>query len=307
MARWLGLSATPLVPSGTLGGLFGLGSLSFKLESRNPAGSWLDRSGALAVAAAYADGAAGLLTWSSVALATALALSANRLRLRTVFLQAVRPDPPPWPAVLATLGAQVVRVDTTQGALQRAAPALARRHGLQVLDADDPFVRAGLWTLPFEIADDAEPRPDLVILPRLAGNEADWCRRGFEIWSALAGGPSPRVVAALVGERTHLPAELAACDEVSVLPREVGAARRLLARQEGLLASTSGAAGVAALARMAHAKVLPLGARVVVVLAAEYGADVCQPPAAEEQPALTPISLTALRRDADRVLMTPPM
>jgi len=89
--------------------------------------------------------------------------------------------------------------------------------------------------------------------------------------------------------------------------READAARRLLAREEGLLASRRGVAGLVALMRVRREKSFPKQASAVVMLINEVGGSEDGPPTAlDEDLAGEPLSLDALRADARGALFRPP-
>ena len=94
---------------------------------------------------------------------------------------------------------------------------------------------------------------------------------------------------------------------MGVTTREADAARRLLAREEGLLASRRGVAGLAALMRAARAKALPPGGSALVLVASEVGGAGDGPPlAVDETPLGEPVSPGELGARLRRAAVTPP-
>jgi threonine synthase len=214
---------TPLVPSRSLGKLLGLQALAFKLEAVQPTGSWLDRDAAGLVARAAEIGLSGVCLVESGPLALPLAVQCARAGRTLVVLSPAGPDQQSAGADgwLAALGARVVVVDAGPADLLLAAPSIAERAGLLLVDGGPGSLVGGLAAVSAEIAA-AGHRGSVLAVPSLTGHEA----------TLLEAARSLAVVGSLsVG---------------GVSLRESDAARVLLAREEGLIVSEAGATGLAA-------------------------------------------------------------
>jgi threonine synthase len=133
-----------------------------------------------------------------------------------------------------------------------------------VVDAEDPVWTAGLRTLAFELADSADgPPPDLVVIASATGVEGRALAAGFRAWHR-AGLAAREPAVLVVGHGAT-----STSDGLVVDARDAGAARRLLAEEEGIAASPASAAALAGVVRLARAGEIAPDARVVVVLADE--------------------------------------
>ena len=252
--RSVSLTETPLVVSRSLGPLLGLNPLRFKLESCQPTGSWLDRGVARIVGSAV-DAPLGVVGGGP--LGEALAAQCARVGRQLVVL--VPANTEVAVARLEAFGARIIVVDASLATLQTAAPSILSQIGGRVVDKDDPEIRAGfcelLGELSIESHDDA-----LVALPDLVGREAEWLAETPQ--DGLIAVPLPldglgfaddRRVHRVVGSLSALAGPLAGVVGVIRRPvtrREATAAQRLLAREEGIVASITGAVGLAALIRV---------------------------------------------------------
>jgi threonine dehydratase len=275
------LADTPLIRSRSLGELLGFAALSFKLESLQATGTWLDRDAVELVRAARTDGLTGLCVVGDGPLVLPLAVQCARAGLRLVVLApacsaegepqtgTVTPDPRDDRRWLSTLGALQIDVAAAPADLLRSAPRIADQSGLRLVQPAADSLAAGLAAISAEIAA-AGVGTALLAVPDVSGSE-----RGVlagivgERTRALplplddpagadSGRPAPLlgVVGELAGvERAaRLPEDTANAESSAVLslavsPREADAARALLAREEGLLVSQAGATGLAALIR----------------------------------------------------------
>jgi hypothetical protein len=333
-----------LVASRSLVGLLRLSSLSFKLEVGQPSASWLDRGAGALVGSALSQGASGLGVVAVGPLSLALAVRCARVGLRLVVLvpgggarsTPGRTDRTADQGWLSVLGAQLLTVDASPDQLSEAAPPILADAGLRPVGPDDPLLEAGLATLVDELAQ-AGLGDDLLALPELTGSEPGWLEAAAARLPALRPlpidglgvEPTPRPFA-VVGRpdaaRAGRPDALvgpavAAADEglrtvlrAPVSPREADAARRLLAREEGLLASRRGVAGLAALIRLLREdrgrrpreRRLSGVTSAVVVLTGEPDGVGGAPPVAPDDVAAGPVSLEAVRADLGRLLVEPP-
>jgi hypothetical protein len=293
---------TPLVPSRSLGPLLGFGALAFKLETCQPTGSWLDRDAALLVQRAVASGLTGLCGLADSPLALPLAVQCARAGLRLVLLGSRhRADQPTCRATqhirspatdswLAALGARQITVDADWMELAATVSQIAGAAGLELVEMEGSVTSAGLEAAANEVIG-AGFAASLLVVPAFA-----------------SAGPAGHLLAPVLGVLTVV--EL----DVAVTAREADAARVLLAREEGLLASVAGAAALAALvrtvredrARRPRERRFPRDLTAVVVLTGEPpGAGGSPPPPADAVPGRA-VSLAELMADPGRLLVEPP-
>jgi threonine synthase len=321
---------TPLLPSRSLGVLLGLGALAFKLESLQPTGSWLDREAASLVTQAIADGSTGLCLVGHPALALPLAAQCARTGLRLVVL-----SPSRGPAVtrsadgwLSALGACHLVVDGEPTELCAVAPVIAERASLMLVDGGAAGRGTGLQAVTSEV--NAAGRAGAVLaVPALSGREPAALaalaeRRPSAIplpFDGLASASTERAHGSfgIVGYLGGLAGSWAASPDgtgapgqgvisVTVTAREVDAARRLLAREEGLLVSRTGAAALAALVRAVREdrrrgpreQRLPRDLSAVVVVTGDPPGGDGPAPSADAAPARI-VSLATLVAEAGRI------
>jgi threonine synthase len=298
MARML--PSTPLVPSRSLGRLLGLDRLAFKLEGSQPAGSWLDRGAALIVV----DGAheRGLLAVGSGPLGPALALHGARTgQIVHLFVDAngAATSDLAW---AAALGARMWPVAADGATLQATMSELAAAHGWRYVSTDDACLRQGVHGALVEIVMQQDGAlPEIIAVAPLLGPEAEWLTAMTDR-TAIVKGMYP------AGDRTAPPeADEARLVTAALTARDLDAARRLLAREEGLIASRRGVAGLAALMRTRRDRRLSKRSSAVVLLANEVGGLTDGPPIAlDEALECQPLTLDALRADLRGALLRPP-
>lgn len=337
-------SGTPLLSSRSLGRLLGLESFQFKVECWQPTGSWLDRSAVKLVAAALEEGRTGLCALGPDVWTLPLAVQCARAGLRFVVLEPTVPAAPgvvPGPGEadrsrvrrwLSALGARIVAVEARASALREAAPSAVERAGLRLVCPDDPLLQAGLSALVHEVGLVGRDE-QLLAVPGLTGREEGWlaatARRSASVPLPLSDLPSPpagrpfAVVGVLqaqvpgASDRDQDPAEAADASRVlsvAVSPREADAARRLLAREEGLLVSQRGGAGLAGLvravredrARRPRERRLQQVTSAIVVLTGDPLWAGGEPPPEPDSVRRRPIPLEALQADLARLLVEPP-
>jgi hypothetical protein len=301
MARML--SPSSLVPSRSLGRLVGLERLAFKLESGQPAGSWIDRGAVRIVAEAAIS--RGLLAVGTGPLGPTLALHAARTGLSLHLLVPAGDAQTSDLAWAAALGARIWRVACTNGALGDALPELADANGWRYVGVDDARLRAGVRSARDEIRQqEGGQLPELVAVSGLLGSEGDWL-------ATLAGEPSSSTI--LQGTFVRSGSATAAVSDrerlvlTTATLREVDAARRLLAREEGLIASRRGVAGLVALFQSRRDRRFSRLKSAVVLLANEFGGWADGPPTAIDETLIgEPLTLDALRADLRGALLRPP-
>jgi hypothetical protein len=241
-------------------------------------------------------------------------------------------------AWLVALGARVVLVEASSDDLLLAGSAISADTGLRLGDPSHPLLRTGLEAVIRELG--ATGHADsLLAVPALIGCESAWLRsfaaeRRSEAARPSLGGVGSAgsedifgVVGDLVGaaaSRSNLAfqggcvAATGAIDDpvpvIAVTRRDAEAAQRLLAREEGLLTSRRGAAGLAALVRLLRddrsrrprERRLPQAASAVTVLTSDWPGIGDGPPLALDDIPIRPVSLAALVAYPRRVLVEPP-
>ena len=324
--------ATPLVAARSLGRLMGIEQLAFKLETAQPTGSWLDRGAQRLVQTALATGVTGLGAIGSDPMTLPLAVQCARMGLRLVVVvsgesegaRAVM-DASSEARWLRALGAAIVPVEADHLALQHVGSELLKQAGLRPAILADPWVSHGLNDLIGEI-EEAGHAASLLAMPELTGHE----RRCLAAAAAerLTAVPLPLDIAgprrtvrpfAVVGALDGPATAVGESDDgqvvrVAVSRRDAEAARRLLAREEGLLVSLRGAAGFAALVRavredrerrLRERRFRDLAAA-VVVLTDDFVREAGGPaPSADAVPE-RPVPLAALADSLARLLVRPP-
>ncbi len=271
----LGEGSTPLLPARVLGSRLGL-DLWLKCEGANPTGSFKDRGMSVAVSAALADGAPGVVCASTGNTAASAAAYAARAGLSCVV---VHPAGAVAPAKLAQARAAGARIQEVDGGFElafAAAGELPEREGYVLVNSVNPYRLEGQKTAALELVEELGGAPDALALPYGGGGNTTAYARGFD----EAGGGMPRLVPVESGERRSTaasairigsPVHRAQVDAavarsgglvVTVTDAEILAAWSALAREEGVVCELASAA---ALAGLAHAGIEP-GARVVCVL-----------------------------------------
>jgi threonine synthase len=314
---------TPLLPSRSLGRLLGLATLWFKADGSQPSGSWADRGVARAIAAARRADAAGLIALGGGPLGSALALAAARAALRLLI---VLPDGEPASdddAWAVALGAHPIRVASDRAGLEECLPALAREADLWPIVPRAAELRDGLLDAIREAVNQRSDQPvDVVAVALLLGSEGHWLTPVM-----LPTIPEPEPVTSRRRRRARRPTSGIVLAgrydgstvavppdydgpqpwDIAITAREADAARRMLAREEGLLASRRGVAGLAALMRAARAKALPQGGSALVMLANEIGGAGDGPPlAVDEAPRRAPLPLADVAASLRRAAVMPP-
>lgn len=303
-------SPSPLIASRSLGRLVGLETLLFKVECWQPTGSWLDRSAAAIVEAAVAEGRAGLCVVGLEPWTVPLAVCCARAGLRCVVLEFTEENRQAaaecgW---LTALGARTVAVMADGESLRRWAPVAADSAGLHLVLSGEPLLQSGLASAIQEV-ERAGYADAVLALPSVTGGEHGW----------LAETALMRRRVAVLGRLTEDIATSTSSADSFVLvndisPREADAARRLLAREEGLLVSQRGATGFAGLvralredrAKRPRERRLRDAASAVVVLTGDPLRAGDGPPVPADAVAARPISLAELSSGLSRLLVEPP-
>ena len=269
--------------------MIGLEHLSFKLEGYLPTGSWLDRGAARIVD--DAAGTRGLVTVGPDALGPALALQAARAGLPLMVL--IPADAPTTPDLhwSVALGARLTRVATDEPTLRAALSEIAAAAGFTAVDRNDVRLREGVVAVAGQARAQADGAPlEAIVVASLLGPEGVWLEQATVI-SGIASGH-------LLGDDAPTASDADRHAVVTVTLREADAARRLLAREEGIIASRRGVAGLAALIRARRQGWLPKARSAVALLANEIGGTADGPPLAlDEAPVGEPVAFEALCAD----------
>jgi threonine synthase len=270
----LGEGWTPLLRSERLS--TGLGfELWLKLEGANPTGSFKDRGMALAVAKAVEAGARAIVCASTGNTAASAAAYAARAGIAAVIVHAAGGPASSKLAQVRVTGARLVEVDGTFDDAFAAAEEIAEREGAVVVNSTNPDRIDGQKTAAIEILEQLGGPPDVLALPYGGGGNTTAYAKGF-----LEAGIAPRLVPVEAADRAGTAASairiptpvhraevdkaLARCGGavVSVTDREIAAAWRSLAREEGVFCEPASAAALAGLASAGDIA----GRRVVCVL-----------------------------------------
>lgn len=332
---WFELIETPLVSSRALGRLLGLESLLFKVESSQPTGSWLDRSAAALVAETIGAGQTGICAVGVDAWALPLAIRCARAGLRFVILKPTTADPERGAARptepdhsrerrwLSALGTRTFAVEADHSSLQAAARQAVEGSGLRLVLPDDALLQAGLMSLVQAVKLGGHGE-NLLAMPALTGREQDWLATAGQSAAVplpladLPSGPAGQpfaVVGTLAPPRSTVSdGDASSVLAVNVSAREADAARRLLAREEGLLVSRQGGSGLAGLVRALREdrtkrpreRRLKGVTSAVVVLTGDPLRAAGDPPPEPDAVMRRPVSLDALQADLARLLVMPP-
>lgn len=275
--------ATPLVKSKSLGKKWGL-ELYFKVEGKNPTGSFKDRGSAVEVSVAKECGAKAVILASTGNMAASCACYAAAAKI-PCFVLVPEGVPLAKLAQVVAFGGQIVQVQGGYNEAARLAETIALKMGFY-LAGDYAFRLEGQKTAAFEVLDQLSFRaPDKVFVPMGCGTNISAYAKGFSEYESLglldrmpqlvgvqAEGADAVVrsflkkekhITALAGTET-LASAIAVTDPidgvkalqaiystggaaVSVSDAEILKAQQELATEEGLFVETSSAATWAAL------------------------------------------------------------
>jgi threonine synthase len=287
---------TPLVPAPALSARVSC-DVYLKVEGLNPTGSFKDRGMTVAVSKALEEGSQAVLCASTGNTSASAAAYAARAAITCAVLV------PEGKVALGKLaqalvhGATVLAVDGSFDDCLVLARELAERYPVTLVNSVNPFRIQGQKTVAFEIVEALGRAPDIHCIPvGNAGNiTATWLgyreaaergliagrprMLGFQAAGAapLVHGrpvPSPSTIATAIriGKPASAPQALRAVEEsrgalAAVTDRQIMAAYRLLAREEGVFVEMASAASVAGLlATAAGGGGLDEGAMVVCTL-----------------------------------------
>jgi len=294
-------SPTPLVKSKSLGKQLGV-NLHFKMESKNPTGSFKDRGSAVDVSVAKEMKANGIVLASTGNMAASCSCYAAAAKI-PCFVFVPEGVPMAKLAQVVAFGGKIVQVKGSYNDAARLAEAIAERMGF-FLAGDYAFRVEGQKTAAFELMDQLFLKePDMVVVPIGCGTNIAAYAKGFNEYCQLglttkipqligvqAEGASAVVNSFKEGRSTVIPVEnvntvasaiaigmpidgIKALDAVystngqavTVSDMEILQAQYLLSTEEGLFVEGSSAATFAALIKMASQQDL-MGKKIVCIL-----------------------------------------
>jgi len=283
---------TPLVPALRVSELTGC-EVFLKVEGLNPTGSFKDRGMTMAISKAAEEGAQAVICASTGNTSASAAAYAVRAGMTCAVLVPRGKIAMGKLAQALVHGSKLLQVDGNFDDCLELARKLAVDYPVALVNSVNPFRLQGQKTAAFEIVDALGDAPDVHCLPvGNAGNiSAYWMgykeyaadgissRRprmmGFQASGAapfVSGGPvaNPQTIATAIRIGNPASWELAsnARDESggaigAVTDRQILAAYRLLAREEGVFVEPASAASVAGLLQARDQGVLEAGLRVV--------------------------------------------
>lgn len=269
---------TPLVPAPRLAKRLRLppDCLHLKIEGANPTGSFKDRGMTLAISKALEEGARGVLCASTGNTAASAAAYAARAGLRCAVLLPAGGVAKGKLAAALMHGAEVLAVRGNFDQALALALRLAKKGRWTMVNSTNPYRLEGQKTAAFEIIEALGRAPDYQFMPvGNAGNITAYWMGYREMhgdkktglprmmgWQASGAAPivlgrpvvRPRTIASAIriGNPVSWNRALAARDASGgtigrVSDREILAAYRLLAEEEGVFCEPSSAAGAAGL------------------------------------------------------------
>ncbi|GLZ13186.1 threonine synthase [Actinomadura sp. NBRC 104425] len=283
---------TPLLPAPRVSRLTGC-EVHLKVEGANPTGSFKDRGMTVAISKAAEEGAKAVICASTGNTSASAAAYAVRAGMTCAVLVPQGKIAMGKLAQALVHGARLLQVDGNFDDCLELARKLAVDYPVALVNSVNPFRLQGQKTAAFEIVDALGDAPDVHCLPvGNAGNiSAYWMgykeyaadgvasrtprMLGFQASGAapfVRGGPvaKPSTIATAIriGNPASWDLAVAARDESggaidAVTDRQILAAYRLLAREEGVFVEPASAASVAGVLQAAEQGVLPRGSRVV--------------------------------------------
>ena len=172
---------TPLVKSREIGNSIGISELYFKDETKNPTGSFKDRSITECVSMAKEFGCPGIVVASSGNGAASTSAYGCKAGLDTILFV---PEATPLGKVAQAIayGGRVIKVRGNFSNCYKAAMDMAReKHYMNVTTTFlSPYGIEGYKTMAFEIFDDLQKAPDYVFIPVGAGPVLYGIWKGFD-------------------------------------------------------------------------------------------------------------------------------
>jgi threonine synthase len=271
----LGEGSTPLLRAERLSAGPGV-EVWLKCEGANPTGSFKDRGMALAVAKAVEAGARAIVCASTGNTAASAAAFAARAGIEAIVVHSAGGPASAKLAQVRAAGARLVEVEGTFDDAFAAAEEIAARDGAVVVNSTNPDRIEGQKTAALEIVEQLGGPPSVLALPYGGGGNTVAYAKGF----LEAGYPTLKIVPVEAADRAATAASairiptpvhraevddaLARCGGaiVSVTDDEIAAARRSLAREEGVFCEPASAAALAGVDLLRFDE----GTRVVLVL-----------------------------------------
>jgi threonine synthase len=283
---------TPLLPAHRLSQLTGC-SVHLKVEGANPTGSFKDRGMTMAISKAAEDGAKAVICASTGNTSASAAAYAVRAGMTCAVLVPQGKIAMGKLAQALVHGARLLQVDGNFDDCLELARKLAIDYPVALVNSVNKFRLQGQKTASFEIVDALGDAPDVHCLPvGNAGNIAAYWM-GYKEYAAAgvatqtprmlgfqASGAAPLVrgepvarpqtiaTAIRIGNPASWDLALTARDESggaieAVTDRQILAAYRLLAREEGVFVEPASAAGAAGLLQSCEQGLVAPGTRVV--------------------------------------------
>ncbi|WP_055547738.1 threonine synthase [Streptomyces sp. NBRC 110028] len=314
---------TPLVPAQVLSERTGC-EVHLKVEGANPTGSFKDRGMTMAISAAKEAGAKAVICASTGNTSASAAAYAVRAGMVCAVLV------PQGKIALGKMGqalvhgAKILQVDGNFDDCLTLARGLSEKYPVALVNSVNPARIEGQKTAAFEIVDMLGDAPDVHVLPvGNAGNiTAYW--RGYQEYAA-EGGPASRTPrmwgfqaagsAPIVrGEPVKEPATIATAIRIGnpaswtqaerardesggfideVTDRQILAAYRMLASQEGVFVEPASAASVAGLLKAAEQGKVDPGQRIVCTVTGNGLKDPDWAVAGAPQPVIVPVDADA--------------
>jgi threonine synthase len=283
---------TPLVPAPKLSAMTGC-EVHLKIEGLNPTGSFKDRGMTLAISKAAEEGSKAVICASTGNTSASAAAYAVRAGMICAVLVPTGKIAMGKLAQALVHGARLLQVEGNFDDCLNLARDLADHHPVSLVNSVNKFRIEGQKTASFEVCDALGDAPDVHCLPvGNAGNiTAYWkgygeyaadgttskrpVMRGFQaagsapiVNGAPVLNPSTIATAIRIGNPASWQQALAARDESggaieAVTDRDILAAYRLLAREEGVFVEPASAASVAGLLQAQRDGSLASGQRVV--------------------------------------------
>ncbi|MGW2330182.1 threonine synthase [Streptomyces sp. NPDC001700] len=314
---------TPLVPAQVLSERTGC-EVHLKVEGANPTGSFKDRGMTMAISAAKEAGAKAVICASTGNTSASAAAYAVRAGMVCAVLV------PQGKIALGKMGqalvhgAKILQVDGNFDDCLTLARGLSEKYPVALVNSVNPARIEGQKTAAFEIVDMLGDAPDIHVLPvGNAGNiTAYW--KGYQEYAA-EGGPSSRTprmwgfqaagsAPFVRGEPVKEPATIATAIRIGnpaswtqavrardesggfideVTDRQILAAYRLLASQEGVFVEPASAASVAGLLKAAEEGKVDPGQRIVCTVTGNGLKDPDWAVAGAPQPVIVPVDADA--------------
>ncbi|MEU6443385.1 threonine synthase [Streptomyces sp. NPDC047046] len=321
----LGEGGTPLVPAQVLSERTGC-EVYLKVEGANPTGSFKDRGMTMAITRAKEEGAKAVICASTGNTSASAAAYAVRARMVSAVLV------PQGKIALGKMGqalvhgAKILQVEGNFDDCLTLARALADNYPVSLVNSVNPVRIEGQKTAAFEIVDALGDAPDIHVLPvGNAGNiTAYWkgyreyaadkvASRTPRMWGFQASGSAPIVrgevvkdprtlaTAIRIGNPASWQQALAAREESGglideVTDRQILAAYRLLAGQEGVFVEPASAASVAGLLKAVEQGLVDAGQRIVCTVTGNGLKDPDRATEGAPRPTVIPVDAVAAAR-----------